>query len=118
MVYFKTGGKGINILKLQIRPKSAFRVIRTICRYVYPLISWCLVSMKLHSIKVYTHTHKKKKKNISIYIYIWASQVALVVKNSPSNAGDMRDTALIPESGRSPGEGMATHSSILAWRIP
>ena len=23
-----------------------------------------------------------------------------------------------PGSGRSPGEGMATHSSILAWRIP
>ena len=64
------------------------------------------------------HTHTHTHTNISIYIYIWASQVALVVKNSPSNAGDMRDTALIPESGRSPGEGMATHSSILAWRIP
>ena len=25
---------------------------------------------------------------------------------------------MIPGSGRSPGEGMATHSSILAWRIP
>jgi len=25
---------------------------------------------------------------------------------------------LIPGLGRSPGEGMATHSSILAWRIP
>jgi len=25
---------------------------------------------------------------------------------------------LIPGSGRSPGKGMATHSSILAWRIP
>ena len=25
---------------------------------------------------------------------------------------------LIPGSGRSPGEGMATHSSILAWKIP
>ena len=24
----------------------------------------------------------------------------------------------IPGSGRSPGGGMATHSSILAWRIP
>ena len=27
-------------------------------------------------------------------------------------------TGLIPESGRSLEEGMATHSSILAWRIP
>ena len=25
---------------------------------------------------------------------------------------------MIPELGRSPGEGIATHSSILAWRIP
>ena len=28
------------------------------------------------------------------------------------------DPGSIPGSGRSPGEGMATHSSILAWRIP
>ena len=31
------------------------------------------------------------------------SQVALVVKNLPANAGDTRDAVLIPESGRSPG---------------
>ena len=30
-----------------------------------------------------------------------ASQVALVVKNVPSNAGNVRDAGLIPESGRS-----------------
>ena len=30
------------------------------------------------------------------------SQVALVVKNSPANAGDRRDVGLIPGSGRSP----------------
>ena len=30
----------------------------------------------------------------------------------------MRDAGLIPVTGRSPGEEMATHSSILAWRIP
>ena len=29
----------------------------------------------------------------------------LVVKNLPANAGDARDTGLIPGSGRSPGEG-------------
>ena len=98
------------------------------------------------------------------YSVIWlyenlseASQVALVVKNPSANAGDVRDTGLIPGPGRSPGgghcnplqyswaflmaqtvknlpamqetwvqslgwkdpleEGMATHSSILAWRI-
>ena len=34
-----------------------------------------------------------------------ASQVALVVKNLPTNAGDVRDAGLIPGLGRSPGEG-------------
>ena len=34
-----------------------------------------------------------------------ASQVALVVKNPSANAGDIRDIASIPGSGRSPGEG-------------
>ena len=40
----------------------------------------------------------------------------LVVKNPPDNAGDIRDTdtGSIPGSGRSPEEGMATHSSFLA----
>ena len=33
-------------------------------------------------------------------------------------AGNVGDPGLIPELGRSPGEGMATHSNILAWRTP
>ena len=45
-----------------------------------------------------------------------ACQVALVVKNPPANAGDIRDGGSIPGLGRSPGGGMATHSSILAQR--
>ena len=32
-------------------------------------------------------------------------QVALVLKNSPANAGDVRDEGLIPGLGRSPGGG-------------
>ena len=39
-------------------------------------------------------------------------------KELPANAGGVRDSVSIPGSGRYPGEGMATHSSILAWRIP
>ena len=35
----------------------------------------------------------------------WASQVALVVKNLPVNAGDKRDVGLILGSGRSLGGG-------------
>ena len=34
-----------------------------------------------------------------------ASQVALVVKNPPADAGDIRDGGLIPGVGRSPGGG-------------
>ena len=40
------------------------------------------------------------------------SQVMLVVKNVPTNAGDVRDTGSIPGSGRSPGEG---HSNPLQY---
>ena len=38
-----------------------------------------------------------------------------MVKNLPANAGDV---GLSPGSGRSPGEGMAMHSSIFTWKIP
>ena len=38
-----------------------------------------------------------------------------VVKNLPANAGY---ASSIPGSGRSCGEGNATHSSILVWEIP
>ena len=44
-----------------------------------------------------------------------APQVALVVKNPPANAGDIRDSVLNPGSGRCPGGG---HGNPLAWRIP
>ena len=39
-----------------------------------------------------------------------------VVKNLPVNAEDARDAGSIPGFERSLGE--ATHSSILAWKIP
>ena len=35
----------------------------------------------------------------------WNSQVAIVVKNPPADAGDAKDAGSIPRSGRSPGEG-------------
>ena len=45
-----------------------------------------------------------------------ASQAALVVKNTCPSAGD---TSSVSGSGRRAlGEGVTTHSSILAWRIP
>ena len=43
-----------------------------------------------------------------------ASQVGLVVKNPPANAGDARDMGQEDPLE----EKMATYSSILAWEIP
>ena len=44
--------------------------------------------------------------------------MALVVKNPPANAGDVRDVGSTPGLGRFPGEGSTTHSIILAWENP
>ena len=42
---------------------------------------------------------------ICICIFIRASQVAPVVKNLPTNSGDLRDVGSIPGWGRFPGGG-------------
>ena len=41
-----------------------------------------------------------------------------MVKNPPTNAGDVRNMGSILLRGDPLEEGMATHSSTLAWRIP
>ena len=41
-----------------------------------------------------------------------------MVKSSPANAGDVRDMGSIPGLGRSSGEEMEPHFSIVAWTIP
>ena len=46
---------------------------------------------------------------------IWGFPGSSVGRESTCNVGDLGS---IPGSGRSPGEGNGTHSSILAWRIP
>ena len=48
----------------------------------------------------------------------WAFPGGSGVKNPPAEVRDSGDVCLIPGSGRSPGGGKATHSRILAWRIP
>ena len=47
-----------------------------------------------------------------------ASQVALVVKNLPVNAGDVGHEGSIPVLGRSPGGGNGNPLQYPAWRIP
>ena len=44
--------------------------------------------------------------------------MALVVKNPPANEGDIRDLSSTPGQEGPLEEGMATHFSTLAWRIP
>ena len=41
-----------------------------------------------------------------------------MLKNALANAGDVRDAGSIPGSEDPLEEGMATHFSIVAWRIP
>ena len=41
-----------------------------------------------------------------------------MVKNPPANAGDIRDTGLILGQEDALEEETATHSSIVAWRMP
>ena len=50
-----------------------------------------------------------------LFMHFWAALVAQMVKNLPV----MRETQLWSLGWEDPlEEGMATHSSILAWRIP
>jgi len=44
--------------------------------------------------------------------------VAIVVKNEPANAGDIRGMGSISGSGRYPGGGHGSPLQYLAWRIP
>ena len=47
-----------------------------------------------------------------LILLLGASQVALVVKNLPANAGDIGDSGLISELGRSPG---GRHDNLLQY---
>ena len=52
------------------------------------------------------------------YQHFRASDVALVVKNPPATAGDQETRVQSLGQEDSLEKEMATHSSILAWRIP
>ena len=53
------------------------------------------------------------------YLYLSVCCImSQLVKNPLASAGDTGNMGSIPELGRSLEKGMATHSSILAWRIP
>ena len=72
------------------------------CFHVLTLVNNAVMNIRFH---IYFQ--------ISVFMFFrWASQVALVVKNPPANAGDIRDTGSIPGLGRSPGGG---HDSTLQY---
>ena len=61
---------------------------------------------------------KLGKSQDTLKLQSWVSQMALVIKNLPANAGDI-ETQVLSLSKEDPlEEGTATHFSILAWRIP
>ena len=69
------------------------------CILAVPLLvsaKYAMISIRVPSFS----THELFK---SVCVCTWVPQVALVVKNPPANVGDIRDSGLIPGSGRSPG---------------
>ena len=66
---------------------------------------------------MHTETHADSVHNSVLRGCVWTSQVARVVKNLPASAGDV-ETELQSVGREDPLEKkMATHSSLLAWRI-
>ena len=68
----------------------------------------------------YYCTFRKICEYMCTYMETRPFQVALVVKKKylSTKAGGIREAGSIPGSGRYPGGGNESHSSILAWRIP
>ena len=62
-----------------------------------PVLDFCLSEKKINP-----HFFKNHCYFMSLLPVAGAFQVALVVKNLPANAGDVRDTSSIPGLGRSP----------------
>jgi len=87
--------------KSQAQEFPGSSVVRTLLfhcwiQYLVRELRFC----KLHRVAKTKKQNKTKQNGGQM-----ASQVALVVKNQPANAGDIGDPGLIPGSGRSPGGG-------------
>ena len=64
---------------------------------------------------VYIHTYISVYEYVHMHVLYTGFSGGSVVKNLPANAGD---TGSIPGLERSPEDKIATHFSILAWKIP
>ena len=67
---------------------------------------------------LYGGLNVKEIKKEDIYLYVWPSLVAQIVKNPPAMQKVQEMQAQSLSWKVSLKVGMATHSSILAWRIP
>ena len=92
---------------------------------------FCVFNYFFHSYKCFSFLERirEREKNVLCWIHpnflaeckpkaFRASQVVLVVKNPPANAGDVRKWVRFLGWEDPMAEGIATHSSILAWGIP
>ena len=59
-----------------------------------------------------------KNLSLSICVHIYIGQGFPVGSDGKESAYNVGDPGSIPGSGRFPGKGIATQSSILTWRIP
>ena len=86
----------------------------------FDLATYFELPLLSHSINMrhFFHLNYIRRTTYTFLVVInFRDNIYAVVKNLPTKAGDTRDVSLILGSGRSPGVGMATHSSILAWKI-
>ena len=100
--------------------------------WIWVLLSWEIdLPVKYGNVVVIDKKSRKNSHMFKVFLagkimteekgeLLWsmASQVVLEVKNPPANTGDIRDMGSIPGLGRFPREDVATHSSILTWKIP
>ena len=94
---------------VRVRELSETNITVANCGFVFGRL--CELSTKSWKRSLFIHDTFRVCRNQTVSSFPGGSEG----KESAHNVGDL---GLIPELGRFPEEGMVTHSSILAWRIP
>ena len=94
---------------VRVRELSETNITVANCGFVFGRL--CEFSTKSWKWSLFIHDTFRVCRNQTVSSFPGGSEG----KESAHNVGDL---GLIPELGRFPEEGMVTHSSILAWRIP
>ena len=110
------------------------RDVQIPCFFPWLNVRWSPSMYLRGSVHIYNNTTMEMKEDMNIFLFgsfyclpmiIFLSCFLNILKMMWSGGSDGKEPAcnagdlgLIPGSGRFPGEGKATHSSILAWRIP